>query len=239
MERFSKILIIPDVHGRTFWKGNVSDQFDHIVFLGDYLDPYPSERISQRKAYDNFQEIIIYKKEYPERVTLLLGNHDMHYASDVFCENACGSRYDTMMAQTYKQTFQNHAHLFQIAYEAEVDKNRYLFTHAGVNRSWYQRHEEMIGSLNAENLNRLALTDEGVIALGEVGYTRGGLETTGGPMWADVSEMYFAPHFSDYYQVLGHSQQPEHPVIEESFACLDCRRGFVIEGSKLYPQPLL
>ena len=229
MKRFSKILIIPDVHGRTFWKGSVSDDFDHIVFLGDYLDPYGFEHITSRKAFANFQEIITYKQEYANKVTLLLGNHDMHYTSKVFFDYACGSRYDQMMADTFKETFQQYADLFQIAFEAEVGEAHYLFTHAGVNRSWFQRHEELIGSLNAESLNRLALTDEGVIALADVGRSRGGWETTGGPMWADVSEMYFAPHFSDYYQIIGHSQQAENPVIEESFACLDCRRAFVID----------
>ncbi|MBR5686956.1 MAG: metallophosphoesterase [Prevotella sp.] len=229
-------MIIPDVHGRTFWKGSVSNDFDHIVFLGDYLDPYGFEHITPRKAFANFEEIIAYKQEYDYRVTLLLGNHDMHYASDVFFRNACGSRYDSEMAETIKDTFLLNADLFQIAFEAEVDDVRYLFTHAGVNRSWYQRHEEMIGPLNAANLNRLALTDEGVIALAEVGRSRGGWESTGGPMWADVSEMYFAPHFSDYYQILGHSQQPEDPIIEDSFACLDCRRAFVIDEINPIPK---
>ena len=42
------IAIIPDVHGRRFWTQikNRVDDFDKIIFLGDYLDPYyPSEKI--------------------------------------------------------------------------------------------------------------------------------------------------------------------------------------------------
>lgn len=41
-----RILVVPDVHGRTFWKKPVNkyiDQVDRIVFLGDYLDPYRDE----------------------------------------------------------------------------------------------------------------------------------------------------------------------------------------------------
>ena len=35
------IIIIPDVHGRTFWKEAVRDLTDRsVIFLGDYLDPY-------------------------------------------------------------------------------------------------------------------------------------------------------------------------------------------------------
>lgn len=38
-----RVLVIPDIHGETFWKEPVQkyiDQVDRIVFLGDYLDPY-------------------------------------------------------------------------------------------------------------------------------------------------------------------------------------------------------
>ena len=35
-----KILIIPDVHGRTFWESALkSGDYEKIVFLGDYTDP--------------------------------------------------------------------------------------------------------------------------------------------------------------------------------------------------------
>ena len=235
MEHFRKILVIPDVHGRSFWKGSVNAAYDHIVFLGDYLDPYPFERISVRKAHANLLEIIEYKKQNEDRVTLLLGNHDMHYCSELFYELAGGSRYDMQMAPTFQQLFQQEQALFQLAYEAEVDGSRYLFTHAGVNRAWYLRHQEEVGELDADHLNRLLTTDEGIRAISDVGYSRGGYEPTGGPMWADVSEMYFSPHFSDFHQVIGHSQQAKDPIIEESFACLDCRRAFVISDKGLFP----
>ena len=40
-----KVLIIPDVHGRTFWKEPCEhiDEFDKTIFLGDYVDHYPQE----------------------------------------------------------------------------------------------------------------------------------------------------------------------------------------------------
>jgi hypothetical protein len=30
------------------------------------------------------------------------------------------------------------------------------------------------------------------------------------------------------YQVFGHSQQEEHPIITKEFACLDCRKAFLL-----------
>ena len=43
----SKILIVPDVHGRKFWHKAIEmiDEVDQVVFLGDYLDPYSHEGI--------------------------------------------------------------------------------------------------------------------------------------------------------------------------------------------------
>lgn len=41
-----RILVVPDVHGRLFWKEPVRkyiNTVDRVVFLGDYLDPYKGE----------------------------------------------------------------------------------------------------------------------------------------------------------------------------------------------------
>ena len=93
-----QLLIIPDVHGRTFWKDAVSqyeDKVEKIIFLGDYLDPYPDEGITRKGAIRNFEEIIDYKINNSDKVVLLLGNHDLHYWSKEFHTR---SRYDSSNA---------------------------------------------------------------------------------------------------------------------------------------------
>ena len=60
------ILIVPDIHGRKFWKEPCSnvDKYEKIIFLGDYLDPYTwREDISKDDAIDNFKEIISFARE--------------------------------------------------------------------------------------------------------------------------------------------------------------------------------
>lgn len=69
-----KILIIPDVHGRKFWREYINDEFDHIIFLGDYLDPYPGEATAE-EALQEFKDIVNFKNSNLEKVTLLIGNH--------------------------------------------------------------------------------------------------------------------------------------------------------------------
>ena len=89
-------LLVPDVHGREFWKEPVKTVLENseaeIIFLGDYLDPYPDEFDSDfeldykastdylQTTIDNFKEIIELKKQYPDRITLLLGNHKVNIA---------------------------------------------------------------------------------------------------------------------------------------------------------------
>ena len=75
-----KLTIIPDVHGRPFWRDAVKDVEDTpVIFLGDYLDPYPQDMVTWEDALQGLHDIIELKKRNPEQVTLLLGNHDVHY----------------------------------------------------------------------------------------------------------------------------------------------------------------
>ena len=47
------MIIIADVHGRDFWKAPVYEYQgkEHIIFLGDYLDPYDYESIPQEVVF--------------------------------------------------------------------------------------------------------------------------------------------------------------------------------------------
>ena len=41
-----KVLVIGDIHCRKFWRqciNNNIEKVEKVVFLGDYLDPYPDE----------------------------------------------------------------------------------------------------------------------------------------------------------------------------------------------------
>ena len=55
-----KQIIIPDVHGREFWREAVKgiDEDTHVVFLGDYLDPYEDDGIYWSDAFKSLQDII-------------------------------------------------------------------------------------------------------------------------------------------------------------------------------------
>lgn len=219
----SKIIIVPDVHGRTFWKlaKEKINEVDRIVFLGDYLDPYPFERISSREAIEELKEIIDLKKKFPEKVILLIGNHDLNYMD--LSENIfpC-SRYDDRNAPEIKKIFEENKELFQLLYK----EDRYLFSHAGVVEDWMKE------LCKCENLDEL-LGNQSLAYdyLWCVSGIRGGYGKYGSCVWSDVRE--FDNTFSGVFQIFGHTQLAKEffgpsPGIKGTFACLDCRECFIL-----------
>jgi len=71
-----KILTIGDLQGLPDWKKANPEDFDLIIFLGDYLD---SPIVKDKDMITNLKEIISLKKKNPEKVKLLLGNHEISY----------------------------------------------------------------------------------------------------------------------------------------------------------------
>ena len=115
-----KILINPDIHGRVFWKYSIEhkDEFDKIIFLGDYLDAYSPDLLVNEK--DNFKEIIQFKKDNLDKVILLLGNHDCHYINSKILHS---SRYNPFKASIYHKLFNDNLHLFQLdLLDRDLDK---------------------------------------------------------------------------------------------------------------------
>lgn len=123
------MIVIPDVHGRTFWRQAVQEfqGKEQILFLGDYLDPYAYEGITPADAYKVFHEIIDLKKEHPDDITLLLGNHDLHYLNP----EMEGGRMDYRRREQIIEDITVNANLFCIAESTTIGGKNYLFTHAG------------------------------------------------------------------------------------------------------------
>lgn len=237
-----EILIIPDLHGRSFWEKPYADlkarkrEFDQIIFMGDYFDPYAREGIDECQAIINWERLYdtLMKSCLSCFPVFLIGNHDAHYINNIFAHLAASNRMSKYHLNTIKGIFADHRSMMQLAYETSVGGRKMLFTHAGVNRQWVERHRELIGEVNADNLNKLTKSDEGWRALADVGSVRGGRAETGGPLWADVHEHYDAdgkPYAIDGYdyEIFAHSQQEADPIINDKFAMLDVRRPFVLD----------
>lgn len=211
-----KILIVPDVHGRTFWREAVIriNEVDKVVFLGDYLDPYPWEDISRRDAIEEFEKIIEFKREHPDKVVLLLGNHDCAY-----CFNfGSASRYDYENEFEIEDLFGSNINLFRLYHK----EGRYLFSHAGITNDWLKTY---LPEYDIERFTTLT-TKELIPFLWKISFFRGGNDNTGSIIWSDVREEDREPTF---YQIFGHTQLERDPIIKDTYACLDVRMCFSLD----------
>tara|TARA_R110000765_G_scaffold7963_2_gene25977 strand:- start:14772 stop:15614 length:843 start_codon:yes stop_codon:yes gene_type:complete len=85
----NKVLICPDIHQATKWADRILryNDFDHVVFLGDYFDTSAGRRIGTAE-YPDVEGIGLtcdwinrtYKK-LGDKATWLMGNHDLSYLS--------------------------------------------------------------------------------------------------------------------------------------------------------------
>lgn len=228
-----KLLIIPDVHGRTFWKQpcHEADDFDKIIFLGDYVDPYPRDGINELQALDNFTEILSFAEQGQDKVVMLYGNHDLHYVSEYYLKIAGGCRYSRRLAPQIRKMFEDHKQLFRFCYETELSGgSTVLFSHAGVSPLWYKEQCGFEGAPDVDRLNGMLSTEKDIELLAQVGWSRGGNARVGSMVWCDVYEFSEHEKYEGIYQVFGHTQQLYGPVIDDTFACLDCREAFVMTG---------
>ncbi|MBN8826211.1 MULTISPECIES: metallophosphoesterase [unclassified Spirosoma] len=198
------ILTVSDIHGRNVWKEINTDTHDQIVFLGDYTDSYVFD---DETIYNNLLDIIQLKRSYPDKIVLLIGNHDAQYMH--FPYYRC-SGFRPLAQPMLSEVFEEYEGLFQIAYQ----QGSYLFTHAGITNQWLAHLLE-----KTEN-NSLSITPDYDLAellndvhqrsmayrnlLFEVGPRRGGNDPFGGPIWADRQETK-VDYLSGFHQVVGHT----------------------------------
>lgn len=206
----SKILCVPDIHGRDFWKEPCShvDDFDKIVFLGDYHDPYTfqvSKELSRHRFRDDLLPFVLKNRE---KCVCLFGNHDANYLVGV-----CSDRFDGQHAEEIR------GYLKKMDLQLIYRVDDCLFSHSGVLPEWLSDY-----NLTLESLNDLPFNNPALLAVSEY---RGGIGV-GSCVWGDVREYYNSKKIDNIYQIFGHTQL-EYGLIEKDFACLDCRKCFIID----------
>ena len=245
-----KILVIPDVHGRDFWFEPVKETLEntdaHIIFLGDYHDPYRFEFFDDDNddiedlsyldtSYNRFISIIELKKKHPNRITLLLGNHDSGYA---ISDDICSSRMDYRHRAGLTVLFRDNRELFRIAHTETINNKKFFFSHAGILKGWAV---DVFGEKARDNdfnitdhLNNAWLTkDHNILsALGMFDIYRGfGAYKYGSPIWSDIRAWRGMTMNDTYgYNIVGHTMLKEdaEPVVFEAIADLDCKKAFYI-----------
>lgn len=244
------ILVVPDLHGREHLLNKAIDCFNKcentpIVFLGDYLDPYPSDFLhpmtAESECFSVFKDLLEFAKENPDDVTLLLGDHEAHYVG--------------LSMDTARFSYERAWDIF-----AELDKNRDLFvgafiynnaifTHAGISETWLKIHhidkeepEFVAKFINNEVKFSEVLKiphywdfEESPTPIGDIGRARGGNSPVGGPLWCDIDEIYNTSAFKDQItQIFAHSQlrQTGSFIHKDNFYMCDSRDVFIWDGKE-------
>lgn len=252
-----KILVIPDIHCRNFWRKAIDENIgkvDKVIFLGDYLDPYYNEiednpeSMEVKDFYDYcsalemLNDIISLKKNKPDKFILLTGNHTDSY---IWSKFSAATRTDYKNWETYHKFFSENLNLFNFAY---IQDNT-IFTHAGISQNWAERVWEFfefpedelysvreiaqtLADTPLKNFNRTYIN-----MISWISDYRGGDAPCGSCEWADIREHIdkmwgngkIRPKGEDgVYQIFGHTQLKK-PIITEKWACLDCRKGFIVD----------
>ena len=255
-----RLLVLPDIHGRKFWRKTIADNIgkvDKVIFLGDYLDPYPEEikNASELMECNNFydsenllkmlEDIILLKKKEPNKYILLTGNHTDSYIWSKF--NAA-TRTDHKNWEKYHKFFSQNLEYFNLVWI----ENNTIFSHAGISEGWAKAVAvELSLTINLNNpvksiarylsdINLNNISNKKLIKLlGDISSYRGGDSYYGSCEWSDIME--HIDHYQskveeklvplgddEIYQVFGHTQLKK-PLITEKWACLDCRQGFIFD----------
>lgn len=170
------------------------------------------------------EDIVRFQEENPDKVILLLGNHDAHYLSRSF--SPC-SRYSYKYASEYYDLLANRVEFYK-AYECEQNGVKYLFTHAGVSPEWLRNNH-----IKEEDNLSLILNEEHWDLYDQSSYLRGGYFLFGSPLWADIREHASSKErLKDYIQIFGHTML-SRPYFEDKIICLDCKKAFILENNEI------
>jgi hypothetical protein len=253
-----KILTIGDVHGRDHWKfythgssyeynlwkisishGAAPDDefwkelpyftFDKIIFVGDYVDSYDIDNI---RIKDNLLEIIEFKKLLPDKVVLLIGNHDVQY---IVPKQIC-SGFRPEIAIDLEQIYSENDRLFKLAHqEIGAAGDKWLWTHAGVTSGWFEHLERVLKDpknrfrmfidefykwAEEENEPRTIAEilnfawDMKFASLFNVDSYSGGTSEWAGPVWVRPPLFTYWP-LKGYNQVVGHTPQRKLWIVDD------------------------
>jgi predicted MPP superfamily phosphohydrolase len=205
-----KIVALGDIHGRSSWQQIINHQvFDKLVLIGDYFDK--KEEVTPEVQIDNFEAICSYKRSHPDKMILLIGNHDYHYL-DITIEKYTGYQadYADVIRPLVEQAIEDG--LMQMSFQYEM----LLFTHAGVTKTWARGND--IHTLNIQkSINELFKNHPERFGYLQSTHQVGNQMPDGcSPIWVRPDKLIH-DKIDNYIQVVGHTQQERLTMAENLY----------------------
>lgn len=218
-----KIAVIGDVHGRDSWKKLNPEDYDRVVFLGDYFDSFD---LPFKTQMENFKDILEFRITFPDKVRLLLGNHDWHYLGFT---NMVYSGYQRKHSSKIKQILL--PPVLDMTIKIAYLKNGYLFTHAGVTNTWL-KNTEYTPHVRIDHFLNYLVVDNPL----KLEFTSGkyfdpyGNEPCQTPLWVRPDSLML-DNLDTYIQVVGHTNHKKVTQINDVIFA-DCSSEFLILDNK-------
>ena len=203
-----KIIAIGDIHGRTIWKAILIQEADAdlYIFIGDYFDTH--ENVTPYQQIENFKDILEFKRKYPNKVILLLGNHDYHYLKGVQEKYSGFEKFFQMDINEVLEPAVASG-LVQMCYIHD----KYVFTHAGVTNTWCLRNG-IDGSKLEESINHAFMTDLDAFSFAYgPNMSKSGNDVTQPPIWVRLPSL-FEDAVLGYVYVVGHTTLEELTITD-------------------------
>lgn len=130
-----KILVLGDIHGKDCWKDIIhKEEPDLTIFLGDYVSTHFRKLVTEEQQINNLKDILEYKQEYPDKVILLRGNHDMQACGYYWaeCYPTAGKKVEEWFSSNKQWFLENTQWIY-------LYKN-ICFSHAGVSSIWMENN---------------------------------------------------------------------------------------------------
>ena len=201
-------IIVGDLHGKIeIAKEILEDRNQAVVFVGDYLDSF------ERSTRDHIDllDMIFDAVENRDNVQALIGNHELSYLDPYMrCSGWSSAIAAAVLAPERVEKFES------LQIYTEVDG--YLISHAGVSKTWLPSDIETTDV--AQYLDTCSDA-----RLYEIGFSRGGQASCGGPLWCDYwREFKPVPGLK---QVFGHTRyrppyEPSGIIEHEGNYLIDC-----------------
>lgn len=213
-----KLIALGDTHGRSKWKEIVEleKDADKIIFIGDYFDAKDGGYSANRQI-ENFKDILEFKKDNPDKVILLIGNHDFHYLKGV---NEEYSSYQFGYGKDINSVLQPAVDegLLQMCYQYD----KYFFSHAGLTKTWANNNNIDMDNLE-DSVNELFRNDvtKFRFTIGPNG-SYGGNDVTQPPIWVRPQSLV-KDMVDGIICIVGHTQVRNLTVLnDENLILIDC-----------------
>lgn len=217
-----KVIALGDTHGRLNWKDITTKEADadKIVFIGDYFDTH--DDISPEQQLSNFNEIVAYKRANMDKVVMLIGNHDYHYMNLV---TDTYSGYQRGYAKEFNQAIEEALadDLMQMCYTHA----HFVFTHAGVTRTWCTNSgiDINLRGIELENAINMLFKKNRIFFSFQMGgnFSQSGNDITQPPIWVRPYSL-LTDMLDDIICVCGHTTVERLGLMDElpKLILIDC-----------------